>query len=80
MENFKEFAKGAGYALVTIIFMLGIIPNADFLSKIAGCAVAMLAVWRIHKKTASGGKAGAFAAGYVSLVALLVLFIRLISA
>lgn len=76
----KEFLKGAAYALVTMLFMVGIIPNADFVSKIIGCVIAMLAVWRIRKKTAAGEKAGAFAAGFVSVAAVLTIIIRLISA
>ena len=76
----KEFLIGAAYALVTMIFMVGIIPNADFVSKILGCVVAMLAVWRIRKKTAAGEKPAAFAAGFVTVAAVLTILIRLISA
>lgn len=78
--NVIETLKGAGMGFVTILFMVGIIPNADFVSKLLGCAVAMAAVWRIRKKTAEKQPVGCFTVGYISVVVVLILLVNLISA
>ena len=48
----KEILLGIAYSIVTMLFMIGLLPWT-LVSSVIGCGVAMLAIRRIRKKTIS---------------------------
>ena len=69
MKNAKEIMLGLIYGIITVLFMLGILPWEMF-TKIFACIVAMAAIFRIRKKMNLGQKPTAFTISYVAVLAL----------
>lgn len=74
-EKLKEIFLGIFYGIVTMLFMIGLLP-ADLVSKIFGCIVAMLAIYRIRKKMEEGQKPVSFTVSYVFVIILSTILIN----
>lgn len=74
----KEVLLGIAYGLITMLFMLGLLPWA-MVSSVVGCVVAMLAVWRIRKKMKKEENATFFTVSYMAFIAISMLFLNSLS-
>ena len=76
--NLKETLIGIIYAIVTMLFMVGMLPWS-LVSSIIGCVVEMCAILRIRKKTKTEESVKFFTISYVTVVIVIVLFLNSIS-
>lgn len=74
----KEILIGIGYALVTMLFMIGMLPWS-LASSIIGCVVAMLAIIRIRKKTRKEEDVKYFTISYMAIIIISVLLFNSLS-
>lgn len=74
----KEILLGIAYAVVTMLFMIGALPWT-LVSNIVGCAVAMLAIVRIRKKTKAEEPVKYFTISYMAVVIAVILVINSLS-
>lgn len=74
----KEILLGIVYGVVTILFMIGMLPWA-LVSSIIGCVVAMLAILRIRKKKNAGESVVHFTVSYMTVVILATMFLNSLS-
>ena len=74
----KEILLGIFYGVVTILFMIGMLPWA-LVSSIIGCVVAMLAILRIRKKKNAGESVVHFTVSYMTVVILATMFLNSLS-
>lgn len=73
-NNMKEILFGFLYGVVTMLFMIGLLP-ADLVSKIIGCVVAVLAILRMKKKMDAGEKPVYFTVSYVFVIVFVTVII-----
>lgn len=78
-DKLIEFLKGIGLGVVTMLFMIGMLPW-DLVSKLIGCAVAVVVIRRIRKRTNEQLPVGWFTAGYVAVIVVVTLLLSLILA
>ncbi len=74
----KEILLGIAYAIVTMLFMIGLLPWA-LVSSIIGCVVAMLAILRIRKKTRKEEDVKCFTISYMAVVIICMLLLNSLS-
>ncbi|MBR0276847.1 MAG: hypothetical protein IJQ50_00080 [Clostridia bacterium] len=63
--NVREVFLGLLFGLITVLFMIGLLPW-DMISKIIACIIAMLAILRINKKAPEKD----FAYSYIAFIAV----------
>ncbi len=71
----KEILIGIAYAVVTMLFMIGLVPW-EMVSSIIGCVVAMLAILRIRKKTRKEEDVKYFTISYMAVVIICMLLLN----
>lgn len=74
----KEILLGIAYAIVTMLFMIGLLPWT-LVSSIIGCVVAMLAILRIRKKTRKEEDVKYFTISYMAVVIICMLLLNSLS-
>ena len=74
----KEILLGIVYGIITMLFMLGLLPWA-LASSIIGCLVAMLAILRIRKRKNAGEKVACFTVSYMAVIIICMLIINSVS-
>ena len=77
-DKLKEALLGVLYGLVTMLFMIGLIPQ-KMLSSIFGCVVAVFAIWRIRKRTGAKKDVGFFTISYMAVIIILILLLNSLS-
>ena len=78
-EKLMELLKGIGLGVVTMLFMIGMLPW-DLVSKLIGCAVAVVVIRRIRKRTNEKLPVGLFTTGYVGVIIVVTILLSLIPA
>ena len=76
--NLKEILVGIGYGIVTMLFMIGLVPSR-MLSSILGCLIAVFAIIRIRKRTKAEEKVACFTISYMAVIVIFVLLLNSIS-
>lgn len=76
--NLKEVLLGIAYGIVTMLFMIGLLPWA-MVSSVLGCVVAMLVIWRIRKKTKKEENVTFFTVSYMAIIIISILLINSLS-
>lgn len=74
----KEILFGIGYGVVTMLFMIGVVPSR-LISSVMGCVMAMLAILRIRKRTRAEESVVPFTVSYMAVIIFSVLFLNSIS-
>jgi len=77
-EKLKEILFGILYGIVTMLFIVGILPWS-LVSSILGCVVAMLAILRIRKKMQAEESVKYFTISYMAVIIVAMLFINSLS-
>lgn len=77
-ENLKEILLGIAYGIVTMLFIIGLLPWV-LVSSILGCVVAVLAVWRIRKKMRAEESVKHFTISYMAVIIVIMLLINSLS-
>ena len=77
-EKLKEILLGIAYGIVTMLFIVGILPWS-LVSSILGCVVAMLAILRIRKKMQAEESVKYFTISYMAVIIVAMLFINSLS-
>ena len=77
-NNLKEVLLGILYGVITMLFMIGLIP-ATLVSSILGCVVAMLAILRIRKRTKEEKSVKYFTISYMAVVIIVILLLNSLS-
>ena len=77
-EKLKEILFGILYGIVTMLFIVGILPWS-LVSSILGCVVAMLAILRIRKKMQAEESVKHFTISYMAVIIVAMLFINSLS-
>lgn len=75
----KEILLGIAYAVVTMLFMIGMLPWT-LVSSIIGCVVAMLAILRIRKKTRMEEDVKFFTISYMAVIIISMLILNSLQA
>lgn len=76
--NLKEVLLGIAYGIVTMLFMIGLLPWA-MVSSVLGCMVAMLAIWRMRKKMKKEETVTFFTVSYMAIIIISILLINSLS-
>lgn len=74
----KEILLGIAYGAVTMLFMIGMLPWT-LVSSVIGCVVAMLAIWRIRRKTRREEDVKFFTISYMAVVIISMLILNSLS-
>ncbi len=74
----KEILLGVAYGVVTMLFMLGLLPWA-LASSVMGCVTAMLAILRIRKMKNAGKNVACFTVSYMLVIIICMLLINSVS-
>lgn len=74
----KEILLGIVYGIVTMLFMIGILPWS-LVSSIVGCMVAMLAILRIKKGTSEKKNVVFFTLSYMVFIVVSMLLLNSLS-
>ncbi|MBQ7953823.1 MAG: hypothetical protein IJ332_03680 [Clostridia bacterium] len=74
----KEILIGIAYSVVTMVFMIGILPWT-LVSSIIACVVAMLAILRIRKKTHKEENVNYFTISYMAVIIICMLLLNSLS-
>lgn len=74
----KEILLGVAYGVVTMLFMIGLLPWT-LISSVLGCVVAMLAILRIRKKKNADESVLHFTVSYMAVVIIAMLLLNSIS-
>lgn len=77
-EKLREILLGVAYGIVTMLFVMGLLPWA-LVSSILGCVVAVLAIRRIRKKMSAEESVKHFTISYVAVVIIIMLFVNSLS-
>ena len=77
-EKLKEILLGIVYGIVTMLFMIGILPWS-LVSSIVGCMVAMLAILRIKKGTSEKKNVVFFTLSYMVFIVVSMLLLNSLS-
>ena len=77
-ENLKEILLGVLYGIITMLFMIGMLPWS-LVSSLIGCGIAMLAVWRIRKRMRAGDSVRCFTVSYMAVVIVAMLLLNSLS-
>lgn len=77
-EKVKEILLGITYGIITMLFIIGLLPWS-MVSSILGCVVAVIAIWRIMKKTRAEESVKHFTISYVSVIIVVMLLINSLS-
>lgn len=75
----KEILLGVAYSIVTMLFMIGLLPWT-LVSSVIGCGVAMLAIRRIRKKTRAKQDVKFFTISYMAVIIISMLILNSLSA
>ena len=74
----KEILLGIVYGVVTMLFMIGLLPWS-LVSSIIGCGVAMVAIFRIRKRTRKEEDVKFFTVSYMALIVISMLLLNSLS-
>lgn len=77
-EKLKEILLGITYGIITMLFMIGLLPWT-MVSSIMGCVIAVVAIWRIMKKTRAEESVKHFTISYVAVIVVAMLIINSLS-
>lgn len=77
-KKVKEILLGITYGIITMLFMIGLLPWT-MVSSIMGCVIAVVAIWRIMKKTRAEESAKHFTISYVAVIVVAMLIINSLS-
>ena len=77
-EKVKEILLGITYGIITMLFIIGLLPWS-MVSSILGCVVAVIAIWRIMKKTRAEESVKHFTISYVAVIIVVMLLINSLS-
>ena len=75
----KEILLGILYSIFTILFLLGMIPPWELVSRIVACVIAMLAIRRIRKRKNNNENVSYFTISYMALIIICILLLNSIS-
>lgn len=74
----KEIFLGVVYGIVTMLFMVGLLPWT-LVSSILGCVVAMLAVFRIRRRKNTSENVTFFTVSYMAVIIICMLVLNSLS-
>ncbi|MEE1042586.1 MAG: hypothetical protein UH854_01340 [Clostridia bacterium] len=77
-KKVKEILLGITYGIITMLFMIGLLPWT-MVSSIMGCVIAVVAIWRIMKKTRAEESVKHFTISYVAVIVVAMLIINSLS-
>ena len=77
-EKLKEILLGITYGIVTMLFIIGLLPWS-LVSSILGCVIAVLAIWRIRKRMNAEESVKYFTISYMVVVIVIMLLINSLS-
>lgn len=77
-HKLKEILLGIGLAVLTMLFMIGLLPW-ELISSLLGCVVAMVAVWRIRKRKNAGETVVHFTVSYIAVIIIAMLLLNSIT-
>ncbi len=77
-EKLKEILLGITYGIVTMLFIIGLLPWS-LVSSILGCVIAVLAIWRIRKRMNAEESVKHFTISYMVVVIVIMLLINSLS-
>ena len=77
-SKLKEILLGTLYGIVTMLFMIGLLPWS-LLSSILGCATALLAILRIRKRKNAGENVNHFTVSYMAVIIICMLILNSLS-
>ena len=77
-DKLKEVLLGILYSVVTILFLIGLLPW-DLVSRIVACVVAMLAIRRIRKRKNNQENVSYFTISYMAIIIVSILLLNSIS-
>ena len=77
-EKLKEILLGILYSVLTILFLVGLLPW-DLVSRIVACVITMLAIMRIRKRKNNKENVSCFTISYMAVIVISILLLNSIS-